>query len=354
MKIAYFSRPYRPTLTQGGNAHIRHFLDIVSGAGHEIWVSMPDEHPATNTLPMGRFRRLAALRSMDVIYCRIEWQPRTQCRLAANPYRFLAGRAKHVWEFNTVPDYGLLLGASQKEVDQSIAALRRFGRGCDLAVCVSEAIETYVKKHFRILNTIVVPNGSDPDIFHPEIPPPPRLEKFKDKFNIVWMGSADIPWHDIGRIIGAAGQLAHDDNIHFHLIGSGTERYDGTTPQVHGYGPVAYNDLPEWLSIMHIGLAVYKTGAATYASAPLKVFDYLASGLAILADEPQAAIMREMNLPQMILNDQSAELLSKKIQDFSMMPEFIKLAREKGRTTLIEKYTWRHSMRAILGHINKL
>jgi glycosyltransferase involved in cell wall biosynthesis len=233
MKIAYFSRPYRPSLTQGGNAHIKQFLDIVSANGHEISVSMPDEHPATKVLPAGRFARLLALRSMDVIYCRIEWQPRTQCRLAVNPYRFLSGRAKHVWEFNTVPEYGLLNAASQKEVDKSISLLRQWGQGCDLAVCVSEAIEGYVKEHFKIARTVVAPNGSDPDLFRPDVPSVPPMGAFADKFNVVWIGSADIIWHDLDRIIAAAGLLADVPLFHFHLIGSGVEKFGNHTPQVH-------------------------------------------------------------------------------------------------------------------------
>ncbi len=354
MKIAYFSRPYRISRTEGGYIHIKHFLDLVSAAGHEIWVSMPDEHPTTRTLPMGLFSRVAALRSMDVIYCRIEWQPRTQCRFAVKPYRFIAGRAKHVWEFNTVPDFGLHLGASQKEVDQSIATLRRFGSGCDLAICVSEAIEDYVKKHFRIFNTIVVPNGSDPDIFHPESPPAPCLEKFKDKFNIVWMGSADIPWHDIERIIDAARQLVHADNIHFHLVGTGTDQYDGATPQVHGYGAVAYDDLPGWLSIMHVGLVFYKPGAADYGS-PLKFFDFLAAGLSVLTDQPQAsAFLSAMGLAEMVLTDQRPEALARKLHDLSLQIAFVRETGNKGRETLIRKYTWKSAMRKILLRIDQL
>src|SRR5207248_3549824 len=107
----------------------------------------------------------------------------------------------------------------------NIEGFRHFGQGCDLAVCVSEHLADYVHKNLRIARTVVVPNGSDPDLYTPDAPVVKRLADVgEDIFNVLWIGSAYVAWHNF-KLLGDAAQIIWDrgnqQNIVFHLIGQG-------------------------------------------------------------------------------------------------------------------------------------
>ncbi len=76
-----------------------------------------------------------------------------------------------VWEFNVSPEYGAVIGRSRQEIDNTIREFRSYGKGCDLAICVSDALADYVRKHLGIKRVITVPNGSDPQLFRPGVSP---------------------------------------------------------------------------------------------------------------------------------------------------------------------------------------
>ena len=112
------------------------------------------------------------------------------------PYRQLIGSPLIVWEFNTVPEYGALIGRTEREIQSAIQALRRYGRGCDLAICVSSELAAYVKEKLGIRRVLVVPNGSDPDLFRPDVEPVSRVQRNDRQLNVVWIGSAYLSWHN--------------------------------------------------------------------------------------------------------------------------------------------------------------
>lgn len=222
MRIAYLNAKYVAESTTGGNAHIGQFIANAVALGHEIWSYPGSQHKDVKLLSPKRFERFKTLRSMDALYVRMGWTPSMFVKWSLPPHRQLLGNPKVAWEFNVVPKYGLLIGKSKADVQTAIKAYRHYGKGCDLVVCVSNMLSDYVKEHLGLLNVITSPNGSDPDLFCPNVSPVSRVQRSSEFLNVVWMGSAKIPWHNFDILRQVADILwikDKDRRINFHIIG---------------------------------------------------------------------------------------------------------------------------------------
>ena len=70
--------------------------------------------------------------------------------------------------------------------------------------------------------------------------------------------------------------------VTIHLIGNLPGGAGNISPNIRYHGPQPYTSLPAYLAGMDVGLCLYHPGPADYGS-PLKMFDYLSSGLAVIS-----------------------------------------------------------------------
>src|SRR5438874_11878593 len=145
MRIVFANARYEHHSAEGGPAHMRQFIENATALGHELWLWHGERHPATHPVPDGRLARIQLLRTMDVIYYRVEWKWPEDVEWVLPPRRQVIGSPLVVWEFNTVPEYGRILGAPESGIQAAIEGPRKYGAGVDLAVCVSQAIADYEK-----------------------------------------------------------------------------------------------------------------------------------------------------------------------------------------------------------------
>jgi alpha-maltose-1-phosphate synthase len=89
------------------------------------------------------------------------------------------------------------------------------------------------------------------------------------------------PWHGIGTIVGA-WRLLGPEAPPLLVVGDGPERAALEALGAEVTGAVPHTQVPGLLSTAAIGLAPYASDAPGYFS-PLKLFEYLASGLAVVA-----------------------------------------------------------------------
>jgi glycosyltransferase involved in cell wall biosynthesis len=358
VKIAYVNTYYNPESTSGGNAHIGQFITNTVALGHEVWSTLENQHPAVKHLPSGRLARLQGLRSMDVIYTRIEWFPPGPARWAIPPYRNLLGSPLTVWEFNTVPEFGLLRGASQAAVAEAITNFQRYGAGCDLAICVSETLTGYARDQLGLKHVLTVPNGSDPDLFRPDCSPVRRVQFDSSDLKVLWMGSAYLPWHDFELLRNAADYLWETHKryeVSFHIIGQGLEKLRDMPPNVNYYGPEYYEQLPHWLSAMDVGLALYKVGPGNFGPS-LKLFDYMASGLAVIATTQAEIcdIFAELGQCDWVLKTDEPKELADLLLTLAQDRQRVKQQGAAARDLVVHKYNWRASVARILDEIEVL
>ena len=58
--------------------------------------------------------------------------------------------------------------------------------------------------NLKIRRTLTVPNGSDPDLYKPGVPPVRRMSNTDKQFNVLWIGSAYVAWHNFKLLSDAA------------------------------------------------------------------------------------------------------------------------------------------------------
>lgn len=359
MRIAYFNALYRKDSSSGGNVHISQFISNVVALGHEVWTRTGDQHSDAHQLPSSRFGLLKALRKMDVVYFRIEERPPPGIYISVAPYRQLIGSPIIVWEFNTALEFGYVLDRSQQEVQRAIQDFKRYSSGCDFAVCVSRSLAEYVTKELGIQRSVVVPNGSDPELFHPHVSPAKRVQGTDGQLNVVWIGSAYLSWHNLDLLRETAALLWERDKgagITFHVLGEvpiGLMR--DMPPNVHYYGPEHYETLPHWLTAMDVGLCLYKQGPAYYNS-PIKLFDYMASGLTVISTfHPQVQeVFEQLGQTDLLVSPGDPESLADVLSRVSLDRDRMRRQGNAGRQLVIKFYNWRRAAQDIIAEIESI
>jgi glycosyltransferase involved in cell wall biosynthesis len=359
MRIVYANARYVHHTAEGGPAHMRQFIENAAALGHEIhlWHGY-EQHPLTRPMPPKRVARIKLLRTVDVVYYRVEFKLPMAHRLILPPMRQLVGNPLVAWEFNTVPEYGRMHGMTDPMVEQAIAELKQYGQGVDLAVCVSNAIADYVRKNLGIRRVITVPNGSDPDLFRPDAPRVPRIEKRPDRLDVVWIGSANLSWHNFDLLRGAAWSIwncGEGDRIAFHVIGQGMKDMRDAPPNLNYYGVEEYHRLPGWLAAMDVGLNVYHPGPADFSS-PLKVFDYMACGLTVVSTEqPQVReVFEQLGQTELLVPSNDPERLAAVLRKLAADPDYRRRQGAAGRQLVIDRYNWRKAVTDTFAELERL
>jgi len=123
-------------------------------------------------------------------------------------------------------------------------------------------------------------------------------------------------------------------------------------PNVRYHGAVHFNELPGWLASMDVGLCLYQPGPADYSS-PVKLYDYLASGLAVCATDQEQ--VREVLTPiggtELLLRPGDASGLAGVLSDLAAEPDRVHALGEAGRRAVEREHTWCHVVGRVLGEI---
>jgi glycosyltransferase involved in cell wall biosynthesis len=359
MKLAYANARFRRDSCDGANAHVRQFVQNAVALGHEVFMRRGGCHPLASTLPARLWPRALQLRRMDLVYVRVEHAVVPPCTWSMGPIRKLLGDPAMVWEFNTVPEFGAYCGLSDRQVRDNIEGFRHFGGGCDLAVCVSEQLADYVENNLGINRTLVVPNGSDADLYSPTAPIVDRLApRDPAVFNVLWIGSASIGWHNLDLLGNAAAIIwrrGNPRNIAFHLIGGGMARMRDMSPNVNYHGAEDYELLPRWMAAMDVGLCLYRAGPADYSS-PLKVFDYMSSGLAVVATvQPQTRLLlEEIGTPELLISPDDPAALAELLEELAGDRDRVERIGRAARDLAVRKYTWRRAVADTFAEIERV
>jgi glycosyltransferase involved in cell wall biosynthesis len=358
MRIALANANFRPNTSLGGFAHVQQFVENAVAMGHEVYAWPVTQHPLVKQVPPGKRFPYRTLRTCDVLYVRVEDTFPFAGRNATGWRRWAMGDPLVVWEFNTVPEYGLLKNRTRRMVDEAIASFRAYAHGCDLAVCVSAHLAEYVRDKLGVKHTLVVPNGSDVDVFRPDVPPVERLAKKPGQVNVLWMGAADILWHNIDLLRSACHAVTRKgagDRIAFHIMGHGLGGMRDMPANVHYQGGEAYGNMPAWLSGMDIGTVLYRPGPADYSS-PLKLYDYLASGLAVVAvDQPQVReIFTELGQLDLLVSPDDADGLADRLIALADDPNRLANLKSASRRLAVAKYTWRRAVDETFAEVERL
>ena len=106
---------------------------------------------------------------------------------------------------------------------------------------------------------------------------------------------------------------------------------------------------------MDVGLNVYHPGPADYSS-PLKVFDYMASGLTVVSTEqPQAReIFQQLGQTDLLVPSDNPEALANVLRSLSTDRDRLHRQGAAGRKLVIDQYNWRRAARDTFAEIDRL
>ncbi|MBV9523794.1 MAG: glycosyltransferase family 4 protein [Alphaproteobacteria bacterium] len=170
-------------------------------------------------------------------------------------------------------------------------AQRAAWRAADQALPVTQALAEYVRRagvpEARIT---VIPNGTDVDKFGAL----PSAAEAKQRLGLAGrlvLGFIGFvrPWNSLDRVIDLLANLGPDANAHLLLVGDGPARRaleerasaNGLAHRLTVTGVVPRDAVAAHLAAFDIALL---PGVTPYAS-PLKMFEYMAAGLAIIAPD---------------------------------------------------------------------
>jgi glycosyltransferase involved in cell wall biosynthesis len=170
--------------------------------------------------------------------------------------------------------------------------LERLGEGpalqaADLVACGTQSVaEQVVRLGVPAERTLITPTGVDLDLFHPEVDAAPlrRSLGLESRFVVGWVGS----FRRFHAVESAVAAVATVEGASLLFVGDGPERprieqlvvdagvhavFAGTTPHA---------ELPAHLAVMDAAL-VLASSAQSFHYSPLKLAEYLAAGLPVVA-----------------------------------------------------------------------
>lgn len=343
MNIGYLVsfRWYPP---QGGAAvHAYQVAHQMTKRGHKIktifyWHQAPQ-------LEVYRRREIFRfLKNIDVLYIRLhgDWAFEKWTLLKV----LTLFRLPVVWEINSPLEESVDLGLRTKKQVRRLNAQRRLlGKIVNAGICVSVTMKDYATDYLGIKKTYVVPNGSDPSQFSPERKDAHIYKDYQNYFKVLWSGSAGYSWQGIKIISEVAERVyAMDKNIVFILITNKQhlKEYNVFDKNVVVMDEKKYTDLPPYIASADAGLCLYQNYGwnGRFYFSPLKLFDYMASGLPVIASNLG-------QISEVITHKESGLLTDNKIGDIAEQIVFLKnnpieakRLGAKARLRVQEYYNW--------------
>jgi glycosyltransferase involved in cell wall biosynthesis len=270
-------RGVAPGSTKGAAQHLRGIAAGLLDLGHDVTTvaaRTPEGPFPAEVRPLAELAELAD--RVDVVYER--------CSLGHTDGLDAArrGGAVFVLEVNAPLVDEARRHRPDTVADDHAGAEARLLAEADAVIVVSDELAHWARER-RDGPVVVIPNGFEPSWF-------PAAASPATSDTLVFLGHPK-PWHGAGRLVGLlAGLAAHGHEPHLLVVGGGPGADEirlaadriGLGDQVEVTGALPPTDASALLQGAAIGLAPYPPQADFYFC-PLKIVDYLAAGLPIVA-----------------------------------------------------------------------
>jgi starch synthase len=360
MRLAYLSTD--PGIayggTKGASVHVQELVAALAAAGAEVLLVVahrapgappPPEGVTLEVLP-GPGKRASTAARLAAEPERAAWLEEQLARFGARVlYERLALHSSaglvagaslgvpHLIELNAP----LLVEAAQyrhldrpadaDHVEQAVLA------GADVVLAVSSPLAEYAAAR-GAGRVEVLPNAVDLNRFT-------RARVRSDGPVAVFAGSLR-PWHGVDTI-AEAWALLGGDAPELLVVGDGPSRPLLETAGARVIGAVPHAEVPALLGGADIGLAPYAYDAPDYFS-PLKLFEYLAAGLATVAADIPGVCEIVTEETAVVVPQGDARALADAVGALAADGARRRRLGEAGRALVAARHTWGHRARRIL------
>ncbi len=231
-------------------------------------------------------------------------------------------------------------------------------RRADLIFAVSGVLKRMlVEQGVEGEKILVQHNGVEPELF----PPPEKREEVRKELGlagkkIVGFSGFLREWHRMDMALECMASLVRSgfEDLHLLIVGGGpgcrplreqaASLGVGDRIQVTGERPP--EEVPRWVSTFHVGVL---PAINPYAS-PLKLFDYLAAGVPVVAPDQE-------NLREVVEHGKTAFLFEKgnplafeeSLKSLLEDPELADRIGRNGRASILERgFTWKENARRVV------
>lgn len=217
-------------------------------------------------------------------------------------------------------------------------------------VAVSEGVARYLRDRFDVGDRVhVVPNGVDPEAYPEELVRARAEGEGRRPFTVGYVG-AFRSYHGLDTLIDAFA-LLHERHpgARLMLVGEGSDLPRARQAlEAHGLmdatdfaGPVPPHEVPARLALMDVGVAPYAVSHASYAS-PLKVLEYMASGLPVVASGVVEQLERLVDADDVpiLFPPGDAPALADALDRLARDAEMRARLGAAGREAVLRRYTW--------------
>ena len=194
-------------------------------------------------------------------------------------------------------------------------------------------------------NVVVIPNGSNTDLFSPD-----RKAEPIDlpKPYIVFVGVM-AKWQGIEKILSAVESPIWPDSVSLAFIGDGVDRGlvdEAATrnPHIKVLGRLPYKTVGLYLAHSLANLAVLpgKGSRDKYGASPLKLFEGMASGVPVIATDIDfmGNLVRDYQCGVVIPMDYTADELAQAVNDLAEHPDWVETMGKNGREAIVTTHSW--------------
>lgn len=296
---------------------------------------------------------LQCLPGHDLVYERnglFKYGVAMACKRLGLPY-VLYFEADDVLEHDVMgtPLTGLLRWRAKKAIRYNLDA-------ADCIICVSEPLKSYLTSTWSVPGEkiVVFPNVADVQRFRPD---PQASAEVRASLGVgthplvIFVGNF-YQWHDVNTLLDAFAQVLKTyPGTRLVLVGDGAKRQEmirraadlGLDKTAQFTGLVTHTEVPRLLAAADVAVVPYPPMETDLWLSPLKLFEYMASGKAVIA----SAVGQ---LTEVIQNDHNGLLvppgdvpaLTTALQRLIGDPDLRSRLGQQAREDAVRKHSWEH------------
>ena len=241
------------------------------------------------------------------------------------------------------------------DIDAATRVAGRVFAAAHALLAVSRQVAAYLERFPAARGRIhVVPNGVNVERIHPEIPA--VRNRRPGEFTIGFIGTLK-PWHGLDTLVEAFARLhSTAPETRLLIVGTGPEeerlvgqlRQFGVLHAACLTGGVAPSEVPALLTSMDVAVAPAPPLSDFYFS-PLKVFEYMAAGLPIVAARiGQIAEVIHADVDGLLYPPGDAAALTASLDHLRRDPALRTRIGAAGRESILRSHSWDYTVEQIL------